>query len=192
MFERAEHNVNISGGTLAPALSTLFPWILMDSLDAAQCWEWRGAVTSSGLPRRSSPDYTTTVSLRRYVWISLVGPLRGGLHPDLKDRSVELVTSTCSNKRCLRPSHLRTILASAHQPPARETYRGIGPRKIRPLTPLSLFRWARAESLLALKRKGYTNKAAAQAVGMSLKNAEKIISGKVFASLQKQKVLEKV
>lgn len=174
---------------LAPAVSSLFPYLALHSLDASQCWEWTGAVSSAGLPHRSSPDHSTSVSLRRLMWISFIGPLQGGLHPNLKDRSSELVTSSCSNKRCLRPSHLRAVAARERKPKPRETYQGIGPRKIRPLSPLSIQRRTRAERLLALKREGYTNKAAAQAVGMSLKNAERIISGKVFPFLKKQKVL---
>lgn len=168
----------------APSLVALFPFISIDSLAASQCWEWSGSVSSAGLPHRSAHRHTSSVSLRRLVWTLLLGPLRGGLHPDLKDRSCELVTSTCSNKRCLRPSHLCTIAGTDYKPAPRETYQGIGPRKIRPLTPLSILRRSRAERLLRLKREGYTNKAAAQAVGLSIKNAEKIFSGKVFPFLQ--------
>lgn len=175
--------------SLAPAIPTLFPYLSLESLEASQCWEWTGAVSSAGLPHRSSPDHNTSVSLRRLMWISFIGPLHGGLHPNLKDRSSELVISTCSNKRCLRPSHLCSVAARDHNPRPRESYRGIGPRKIRPLSPLSIQRRTRAERLLALKREGYTNKAAAEAVGMSLTNAERIISGEVFPFLQKHKVL---
>ncbi len=121
------------------------------------------------------------------MWFLLIGPLRGGLHPDLTNRSCELVSTTCFNKRCLRPSHLRAIPATECTPEPRERYRGIGPRKVRPLSPLSILRRTRAERLLRLKREGYTNKAAALAVGMSVKNAEKIISGKVFAALQNKR-----
>lgn len=168
----------------APTLSRLFLFITIHSLDASSCWEWQGAVSSAGLPHRSAHGHTTSVSIRRLVWILLTGPLRGGLHPDLTDRTCELVKGRCANTRCVRPSHLRVISAREHEPLPRETYKGIGPRKIRPLTPLSILRRTRAERLLRLKREGYTNQAAAEAVGLSVKNAEKIISGKVFPFLQ--------
>ena len=171
----------------APTLARLFPFITIHSLDASSCWEWKGSVSSSGLPHRSAHGHTTSVSLRRLIWILLVGPLHGGLHPDLTDRTCELVKGTCANNRCLRPSHLRIISAREHGPMPREMYRGIGPRKIRPLTPLSILRRTRAERLLRLKREGYTNKAAAAAVGMSVKNAERIISGRVFPFLQSKR-----
>lgn len=177
---------------LAPPLAALFPYIAIDPTESSHCWEWKGSVSSAGLPHRSSPDHSTSISLRRLVWILLVGPLRGGLHPDLKDRSCELITDTCSNKRCLRPSHLCTIAALKAKPKPREIYRGIGPRKIRALTPLSILRRTRAERLLRLKREGYTNKAAAQAVGMSIKNAERIISGKVFPFMKSKRYLESI
>lgn len=164
------------GAADAPSLMSLFPFLSIPSPDTSVCWEWRGSVSSAGLPHRSSPDHSTSVSLRRVVWTLLIGPLRGGLHPDLRDRSCELVKSTCVSKRCLRPSHLYAIPATQYKPKPREFYQGIGPRKIPGLTPLSIFRRTRAEALLRLKREGYTNKAAAEAVNMSLKNAEKIIS----------------
>lgn len=163
------------GASDAPSLSSLFPFLPIPSLDTSVCWEWKGSVSSAGLPHRSSPDHSTSVSLRRLIWILLIGPLRGGLHPHLQDRSCELVKSTCASKRCLRPSHLYAIPATEYKPKPRETYQGIGPRKIPGFTPLSIFRRTRAEALLRLKREGYTNKAAAEAVNMSIKNAEKII-----------------
>lgn len=178
--------------SFAPAIPTLFPYLSLESLEASQCWEWTGAVSSAGLPHRSSPDHTTSVSLRRLIWISFIGPLHGGLHPNLKDRSSELVSSTCSNKRCLRPSHLCTVAAMERKPKPRESYQGIGPRKIRPLTALSKLRRIRAERLLRLKREGYTNESAARAVGMSIKNAERIISGKVFPFLKNKRYLEQM
>lgn len=176
----------------APSLSALFPFIAMDSFDASSCWVWTGSVSSSGLPHRSAHGHSSSISLRRYLWILLIGPLRGGLHPDLKDRSCELVKSSCSNSRCLRPSHLCIVAGTDHKPAPRVTYQGIGPWKIRPLTPLSILRRSRAERLLRLKRDGYTDKAAAEAVGLSIKNAEKIISGKVFPSLQSKRYLERI
>lgn len=178
------HNHDISS---APSFSSLLPFITMN-LSHGACWEWKGAVSSAGLPHRSAHRHTTSVSLRRLQWMLLIGPLCGGLHPDLTDRSCELVACTCFNPRCLRPSHLKATPATECKPEPRETYRGIGPRKIRPLSPLSILRRTRAKTLLRLKRDGLTNKAAAEAVGMSVKNAEKIIGGKVFPFLQKEKL----
>ncbi len=172
---------------LGPSIGALLPFITIDSLNDSQCWEWKGSVSSSGLPHKTDHQQNTSMSVRRFLYIFCVGPLRGGLHPNLTDRSCELVKSTCSNKRCVRPSHLFAISATENKPTPRETYRGIGPRKIRPLSPLSILRRTRAERLLRLKRKGLTNKAAAEAVGMSVKNAEKIISGKVFPFLQNKR-----
>jgi hypothetical protein len=142
----------------APSLQALFPFIITMNLSHGACWEWKGAVSSSGLPHRSAHRHATSVSLRRLVWMLLIGPLSGGLHPDLTDRSCELVGSTCFNPRCLRPSHLKATPATECKPERRETYQGIGPRKIRPLSPLSILRRTRAERLLRLKRDGLTNK----------------------------------
>lgn len=182
LFNSLDKNHEEQDTSFAPPISSLFPFITID-LSHGTCWEWQGSVSSAGLPHRSSAHHITSVSLKRLFWLLLRGPLRGGLHPNLSDRSCELVASNCFNKRCLRPSHLIAIPATACKPEPRETYQGIGPRKVRPLTPLSIQRRTRAERLLRLKREGYTNKAAAKAVGMSIKNAEKIIGGKVFPSL---------
>lgn len=65
------------------------------------CWEWRGTLVNgrdpqARLPRGAYGPRNAGVSVRRAVWLALVGPIPDGLvlHP------------TCGNSRCCNPEHV--------------------------------------------------------------------------------------
>ena len=61
----------------------------------ADCWEWLGAVDNLGTARKEFAG--KQVIARRWMWMSLFGPIPDGL----------VVTTTCGNKACTNPHHLR-------------------------------------------------------------------------------------
>ena len=147
------------------------------------CWEWTGGCSSLGVPKLTAESTTTSIRIRRYIWLSFIGQLRGGIHPGLQSKDFETVSSSCGNRTCVRPSHL--IKRAAYRGrQGRLSYQGIGPRKNqKALSPVSVMRLVRAESVIRLKRQGLTNSKVASALKMSLSQVERVISGTSFPFL---------
>ena len=72
------------------------------------CWEWRGTVGNNGYGRFMIRRKTVTV--HRYSYITMKGPIPQGLQID----------HLCRNRKCVRPSHLEAV------PPRTNVLRGVG------------------------------------------------------------------
>jgi hypothetical protein len=60
------------------------------------CWQWLGKVSeATGQPQKQLNGQN--MPARRWMWMQLFGPIPPGL----------VVTSTCGNKTCTNPHHLR-------------------------------------------------------------------------------------
>lgn len=77
-----------------------FPGVTIKQLvrlpkNPADCWIWLGAVDSLGTARKDFCGQQLVA--RRWQWMSLFGPIPDGL----------VITTTCGNKSCINPHHLR-------------------------------------------------------------------------------------
>lgn len=180
-----------SSTQVSPHLERLFTFFKAD-LSGDSCWEWTGGCSSAGFPKLSTESATTSIRIKRLIWVLFLGPLRGGLHPGVKSKDFETVSSSCGNQRCLRPSHLfkRAALKGRAN---RVSYQGIGPRKSQPaLSAVSVARRVRAETVIRLKREGITNSRVATTLQMSLTQVERIVSGTSFPFLCREGLRESI
>lgn len=71
-----------------------------EKVDAADCWEYRGAIKDNGYGN-FCPHRSRTMLAHRFAWETLVGPIPEGMTLD----------HMCLNRRCVNPDHLRVMSA---------------------------------------------------------------------------------
>lgn len=80
----------------------------LNRVEIGDCWQWLGAVSSSGYGALKVEAETgsglRTVSVHRWVWEQLVGPIPPPL----------VIDHLCRNKLCCNPDHLRTVTQRAN------------------------------------------------------------------------------
>ena len=62
--------------------------------DPAQCWQWLGAFTDGGYPRKRTQEGDTTA--QRWMWKQLFGPIPKSFN----------IHTTCGNFACMNPHHM--------------------------------------------------------------------------------------
>lgn len=71
---------------------------ILDRVDVADCWEWRGA-TTRGYGAVNSGGRGRILRVHVALWTLLVGPVPPGLELD----------HLCRNRRCCNPDHLEPV-----------------------------------------------------------------------------------
>lgn len=117
-----------AGGTLKPLVAL--------GVDPGACWRWLGKVDSLGTPIKQFDG--RPIPARRWLWSQLFGPIPDGL--------VVTTMTTCGDKGCVNPHHLRAttqaeanragvgaVLMPADVAEIRKAYKDRGPNTARVL-----------------------------------------------------------
>ena len=96
-------------------------------LDDSECWVWRGATSSNGQPAASyNGKYT---------------PIRRGIAQEIYNLgSTDFVLSSCNNKLCVNPSHIKIISAEDY-------HRSLRVKKARKVRTPKVYDWCKEFNL---------------------------------------------
>lgn len=81
-------------------------WVRVDSTAPSACWLWQGFCTKNGYGHVHWRDggVSTSTQPHRVTWVSVYGPILGGLTID----------HICRVRSCCNPFHLRLLTRSAN------------------------------------------------------------------------------
>lgn len=93
---------------------TMRLWTRVHKADAAQCWEWSGAIAKSGYGSMGVDG--KNVYVHRFAYEQTKGPIPEGMHID----------HLCGNPRCVNPAHLEAVTQAENNRRARERAKMLG------------------------------------------------------------------